>query len=201
MSAHRDEEFTPGTLEVVVGKARDVATRYSVLLERLAAARDGTLYLLGAVGTTATLSGLRAALNADCGAEFLVSGVRASDGERGGDVRRVGREPDFGYSCHVHHLGHGHVHALFRSRAPGFLAVVSDEAIYAELKRPRYTTPILRPWVPAIAERLRSTGRLAPLYCLRCAAALMTATSDDLDAIVSAGIRDESLPFRELAVI
>jgi hypothetical protein len=196
------DDLPMGKLRVLVGKRGSEPTQLDFAVSRMAAARNGTLYLLEVVGASQSINGLRACLNANVTADFAIEDVRASSGNGGsGNIRTFYREPDHGYACYATHLGHGHHHALFLSRVPGFLPVVSDESIYNELKKPHLTTPILRSWIGPIADALKAGQKLEPLYCFNCQCALITATTDDLDRIVSAGVKDESMPMRELVTV
>ena len=48
-------------------------------------------------------------------------------------------------------------HALILTKAPGFIKIVTDETIWQELTDIRFTTPVLRTWVPYISKEM-STG-------------------------------------------
>lgn len=191
------EEPEPlGTLTVTVGKVRDVQTVTRLRVGSLAADKTGHIYLLGVVAHLDTIKGLRACLNADVTAFFELKGVAVTDGIETHRARGLQRL-DAGYSVHVAHLGHGQHHALFQTRDPSFLNVVSDESLFRALKGETYTTPILRSWIPYVRQRLEALGLLAPLWCLDCRCARLTATTADLDAIVSDGAKHDILKFRE----
>jgi hypothetical protein len=53
-----------------------------------------------------------------------------------------------GYRIDAHRLGLGSIHALFTCRQQGFLPNDSDDALWQELKQERFTTPLLRGWLP-----------------------------------------------------
>lgn len=196
-----EADFTPGELTVVVGK--DNPTQYRLLIDRLAIDKAGTCYLLGCVGDAGAIKSLRAALHPSAGvtAAFAVEGVRAENpAGNGGRVKGLAREPS-GYTLDLAALGHRRHHALFRSRAPGFLAVADDETLWGVLRRPAFTTPLLRHWVGPIADALRGGDLLRPLYGFRARSALLSAATADLDAIVTAGVVAGTLTFREFDVI
>ncbi len=193
-----DEEFTLGTLSVLVGKQGTEQTSLEFRVSRMAATPDdATMYLLEVVGASQSINALRACLNSDVTCTFTTRGMRFTNGRRNGEYKGFYREEEHGYSAHAVHLGHGHNHALFLSRAPGFLPVVSPESIYAELKKPHHTTPILRSWIDKIEQRLRLADKLEPLFCFRCDCARITATTADLDKIVSEGVKDSTFLMTE----
>ncbi len=76
-----------------------------------------------------------------------------------GDVR-----PSLGgYRLDTHRLGFGSVHALFTCRQPGFLPNDSDDALWQELKQERFTTPLLRGWLPVHPQRAGAQEPAHPL--------------------------------------
>ncbi len=199
-----DEGTKYGTIEVRTGKeakySKYTVPDYTLAVDRLAAARDGTLYMVSVIGTQGTVKGLRAILNTGAAtARLKLEDVRVGDGKDSGEARVVTPPEGVRYEFHPHSLGFDNFHALFLSRAPGFLPCVSDESVWRELKRPEYNTPILRSWVPEITRRLKAEGLLVPLFCYRAECALINATNDDLDGIVSAGVRSGKMKFRENA--
>ncbi len=195
------EDFEMGRLTVTVGKASDIPSVYTLEVDRLAARKDGEMYLLSVVGPAGAVKGLRACMNANVTVELALDGLHVEDDSgRGGRANAVRREAEKGYALSLVQLGHGHYHALFTSRQPGFLRTVDDESLFAALTEPVFTTPILRAWVGPIAAQLKDAGLLVPLYGFRCRCALLTATTFDLDAIVSAGVQDGTLRFEEFAI-
>ena len=69
----------------------------------------------------------------------------------------------WGYRVDAHRLGFGSVHALFTCRQPGFLPNDSDDALWQELKQERFTTPLLRSWLPHIRKELETQEPARPL--------------------------------------
>jgi hypothetical protein len=180
---------------IKVGKFEQDWTRFSVLIDRMAVDQHCISYLLGCVAPAMNLKALRAALNS--GGDIPVSielpdstlRVERPEQANGAVLRQAHPEGEFGYSTKAAHLGHGRHHALFLSRSPGFLPVGDPESLWRELSSTRYTTPILRNWVPTLSEQLKKEGLLEPLYVtegLTCHRLL--ATTADLDRIVSESI-------------
>ena len=69
------------------------------------------------------------------------------------------------------------------------MKIVSDETIWQELTDTRFTTPILREWVPYIAREMRSREILEEAHCFNCNCGYMSATTQSLDEIVSEGLK------------
>ena len=98
-----------------------------------------------------------------------------------------------GYRVHTHKLGYGMAHALFITRMPGFMKVVTEESLWQELNDVRFTTPILREWVPYIETTLRYEERLEDAHPFNCKCGILTATTQSLDKIVSEGLQQREL--------
>jgi hypothetical protein len=95
-----------------------------------------------------------------------------------------------GYLCYQHKLGYGMAHAIFVSKAPGFMLVMSEPALWQELKSTRFTTPLLREWMPYVEAGLRAVNRLEDAHCYGCLCGLLTATTQKLDEIVIDGLKE-----------
>ena len=89
-----------------------------------------------------------------------------------------------GYRIDAHRLGFGSIHALFICRQQGFLPNDSDDALWQELKQERFTTPLLRGWLPYVRKELELKSLLSRCHTLDCTCCILTATSADLDSIV-----------------
>jgi hypothetical protein len=84
-------------------------------------------------------------------------------------------------------------HLLMVSKKIGLLPSVDEQRVWQELRSDRYTTPILRQWVPFIIDRLTEVGRLRRLGGFGHNAGLLTASCIDLDNIVSRGLKYKQL--------
>ena len=82
------------------------------------------------------------------------------------------------------------LHAIFTCRQPGFLLNDSDDALWQELKQERFTTPLLRGWLPHIRKELEIKSLLSRCHTLECTCSILTATSADLDSIVESGLKN-----------
>ena len=95
-----------------------------------------------------------------------------------------------GYRIDAHRLGFGSLHAIFTCRQPGFLLNDSDDALWQELKQERFTTPLLRAWLPHLRKELETKNLLQRCHTFDCNGSILTATSADLDAIVESGLKN-----------
>ncbi len=94
-----------------------------------------------------------------------------------------------GYHVYTHKLGHGLAHAVFITKAPGFMMVVTEESLWQELNTTRFTTPILREWIPFIDRKLREISRLENAHVYECQCGILTSTTTKLDEIVIDGLK------------
>ena len=95
-----------------------------------------------------------------------------------------------GIRIDAHRLGFGSIHALFTCRQQAFLPNDSDDALWQELKQERFTTPLLRGWLPYIRKEMELKNLLARCHTLECTCCVLTATSADLDSIVEFGLKN-----------
>lgn len=163
----------------------------AVKFDRLAISGRGELLLVSLFAEAQRVKAIRAIL---CG------GAKATANAAGIKVNRPGQENYYahtpgrlnpsveGYQVWTHKLGFGLVHALFITRTPGFMKVVTEESLWQELKGSRFTTPILRPWMPHIESRLREKDLLEDAHVFNCNCGIMSANTKHLDEIVSEGL-------------
>jgi hypothetical protein len=184
--------------------AGDDMTWPTVKFDRLAVGDRGDLLLVSVVAPTQIVKGIRGYLNTAKKGTITATGIRvrqASEPEGvDSDAGNLWKLPD-GYSTETHRLQFGMAHAMFVSRSPGFLKSVSEEALWQELSSARFSTPLLRSWMPWITRELMERQLLVEAHCYRCSCGVLQATSADLDAIVSDGLKQGSLLIRrQLAV-
>ncbi|MEJ7636412.1 MAG: hypothetical protein WKF75_00090, partial [Singulisphaera sp.] len=153
-------------------------------------------------GPTAIVAGIRAYLNTNKKVTITASGAdvkRASapshHRRNPGNVARVVE----GYRTEFHKVDYGAAHAVFITKSPGFLLSTEEEAIWQELNTDRFTTPLLRAWMPWLMKTLAKSKLLVEAECYRCKCGELTCTTSDLDALVGAGIKEGHLKFEEVA--
>ena len=93
-----------------------------------------------------------------------------------------------GYLCYQHKIGYGLAHAVFVTKSPGFIMIVTEETLWRELNTTRFTTPILRQWMPYIEKALRDCNRLEDAHVFNCHCGYLSATTAKLDEIVVQGL-------------
>ena len=65
--------------------------------------------------------------------------------------------------------------------------------LWQELKQERFTTPLLRGWLPHIRKELELKSLLTRCHTLDCTCCILAATSIDLDSIVEFGLKNGSI--------
>ena len=168
----------------------------AVPFDKLAITGRGELLLLSIFTDQVRVKAIRAIL---CG------GAKAIANASGVQVNKPGN-PDWmanipgrltphaeGYQVFTHKLGYGMAHALFMTRMPGFMKVVTEESLWQELNSPRFTTPVLREWIPYIESTLRFEDRLEDAHVFGCRCGVLTATTQSLDKIVTEGLQQQEL--------
>ncbi len=170
--------------------------------DRLAVGASGALMFISLIGPTAIVAGIRAYLNTNKKVTILATGVEIKRASAQAHYRRnpgnVSRAAD-GYRTEHHKVEYGAAHALFITKAPGFLLSTEEEAVWQELNTDRFTTPLLRGWMPWIMKALKAKKFLVEAECYRCQCGELTCATSDLDVIVGEGIVGGHLKFVEAA--
>lgn len=101
-----------------------------------------------------------------------------------------------GYMLQHHKMQFGNHHALFISKDPNFLVQLSPDSLWAALSSPRFTTPLLREWMPWVTAQLIKEGLLKECRCFRAVSGVLRMKdSAPLDEIVTKGIQSGELKF------
>lgn len=101
------------------------------------------------------------------------------------------------YRIYRHRMSYGMWHMLAVAKHDGLLTESSHESLWRALQRDSFTTPMLREWVPYVKEQLITRGLLMPLRMFNCNASILTANDEELDKIVSYGVRFDHLKLEE----
>ena len=162
------------------------------------------MLLASLVAPTQIVKGIRGWLNTNKKGTVVATGAKVKKSHEEEyyehDPGTLWKLPD-GYRTESHRLSYGLAHALFVTRTPGFLKSISEEALWQELTSTRFTTPILRSWMPWVTRQLQERELLVEADAYRCRCGVLQATTADLDGIVSDGIKEGRLLIkRELAV-
>ena len=158
------------------------------------------LLTLSVVGTDTAIKAIRAMLwEPPCSVDFYLSRPD-EDGDGWTTTRfekhRNGGRSFLGYECRTARLDNHCVHLVAKAKLDGLLADVSDTALWAELNSDRYTTPLIRPWVPAIRARLLKEELLVEGSGHNTNAGVLLADSDSLDVVVSEGVRGGAMTMK-----
>src|SRR5262245_17634894 len=150
------------------------------------ALHDGSIQVVSIMGAESAAKGLAAILHSDGKAAFRI------DAESVPYYQEFDKEKD-GYSVYKHRASLNHWHFVAISKRKGLLTCMDESRIWAELRSERFTTPLLRSWAPYIVEQLKEHELLEPLEGFGCDAGMLTADSDELDQIVTEGLRNRDI--------
>ena len=148
--------------------------------------KSNTIFVVSIAGPENSIKVIAAGLQANVKAEFRPV---FPDGREFYRTERF----DGKYRTFKHKLGLNAWHLLAVAQAPGLLPALSDESLWRELSGPRYTTPLLKAWIPWLRKRLIEEDCLSPLEAFGCQAALLKLADSELDALVEEGIVNGSL--------
>jgi hypothetical protein len=162
------------------------------------ALHEDKLVFISLVAFSQDVKAIRAALAAGLASPMWLKNVTLSKDGESSVPGSVSPSPG-GYRIDAHRLGLGSIHALFTCRQQGLLPNDSDEALWQELKQERFTTPLLRGWLPYVRKELELKSVLARCHTLDCTCCILTATSADLDSIVESGLKHGLISIQEEA--
>ena len=139
-----------------------------------------TLLVASFAGPATAVKAVAAILQGDTGCEFSVD-----------DCSPVWRANKYkkGYRVHRTRLALDLWHYVAVVKADNFMLSVSDEALWQVLKSAKYTTPLLRRWVPWLRAELTQLGHIRQANCWQCSVAGLALSTQQLDEIVSDGIK------------
>lgn len=145
------------------------------------------LLFVSAVGSESAVKAARALLCGGNGtAKIEIGGMNRWFSSR---IKRAAE----GYKVHMTKLAPHVVHMVAVAKAAGLMTAFSEEALWNELRSERYTTPVLRHWVPWIMTKLKETYGLGSVTQAGCSCGLLRLDDDGLDKLVSAGIKQGHL--------
>jgi hypothetical protein len=97
------------------------------------------------------------------------------------------------YSAAVTKLAPGVIHLVALAKIPGLMPNMSDDHLWAELSGPRYTTPLLRTWIPRLKESMVGGGEIVVAKGFMATVGVLKTESEALDELVSQGVRERVL--------
>jgi hypothetical protein len=161
---------------------------------------DGRIMLLSAAGSATQVKSLVAALRSKARVTFHPEMPPREVVYQDGEIRHErdfhcwkSRRYDSGYRVYRTRLDGDYWHVLLVADVEGFLPILDEDTLWQELRDVRFTTPLLREWVPWLMERMRAERLLVPLEQAGCKAGWLRATTEQLDELVSHGVKGGAL--------
>jgi hypothetical protein len=149
------------------------------------------LLLLSATGPDTAAKAVRAALyQPDIPAQFILGGDNA---EQMTKARTAFDGKAVSYSAAVAKLAPGVVHLVALARLPGLMPDMSDDHLWTELSGPRYTTPLLRSWIPWLKQAMTEGGGIVVAGGMASTVGVLNTEPGDLDTLVMQGVKEGHL--------
>ena len=146
------------------------------------------LLLLSATGPDTAVKSVRATLyQPDVEAEFL---LEMDNTERMLKARSTYDGKPMTYSAAVTKLAPGVIHLVALAKIPGLMPNMSDDHLWAELTGARYTTPLLRAWIPWLKATMAQGGGIVVANGFSSAVGVLKTEPDELDALVTLGVKE-----------
>ena|GEM_PF-1834013 len=147
--------------------------------------RQPTLIALSAAGATTAVKAVRALLHQP--------NIKAALKVHLNEYRDTELVRAASYRTRMTGIGSGTCHLVASAVIPGLLTDNSDAALWAELTSNRFTTPLLKDWMDYLKARLEEERLLRESRGHNNRAVMLTADTDDLDAIVSQALKANAL--------
>ena len=159
------------------------------------------LLMLSATGPDTAIKSVRATLyQPDVEAEFLLDGDDMTQTMVKARIVFMGVPAT--YSAAVTKLAPGVIHLVALARIPGLVPDVSEDHLWVELTSPRYTTPLLRSWIPWLKGVMAQGGGIIIGDGFASAVGVLRTEPDELDALVTLGVKEGHLRLvRESSVV
>ena len=164
--------------------------------DKLALSKDGSILMLSVIAEANYIKAIRSILNGGAKAKIMATeGKVCRPDHQVPNYRNPEdcRPTDENYVSYVHRLDYGLCHAMFVTKMDGFMPVFTEEPLWRELQKPRFTTPILREWLPFIRESLYQRDLLRFAESFGCKPGILLANTEQLDEVVSSGVRDGAI--------
>ena len=160
--------------------------------------RYSTIVLASVAGPQTAVKSFAAALNENCKLKVNVDGFEIVDAD--GSAEPVHRWRDFErvsgqgkYKCTMHRLGYNYVQCTARLKDPRLTPSLTEEVLWSQLRSNRFTTPLLKDWVPWLMRAMLAAGHLQKLPAFQCQPGFLTLDDAGLDGLVSQGISEGHL--------
>jgi hypothetical protein len=160
------------------------------------------IVLVSVAGPQTAVKSLLAALNQNVRLEVSVWEGADNDGRplpRYSRFTRMGSQGS--YRIATHRLGFHAVHATAVLKHEALLPALTPEAVWNALSSRRFTTPVLREWVPWLMRQMEAEGELVALPAFQCRPGLLRLDDAGLDAHVSRGLKQGELEIPRKGVL
>jgi hypothetical protein len=97
------------------------------------------------------------------------------------------------YSAAVSKLAPGVIHLVAVARIPGLMPNMSDDHLWTEFSGSRYTTPLLRSWMPWLKQAMTKNQSIVVAKGFGTEVGVLKAEPDELDDLVSKGVKGRHL--------
>lgn len=204
----KPEEIKFGKLELAVrsrsalGEAK-LSQYDQIQVYRAALGNDDKIHLLDVIAPSGEIQALRAALG-----KSVNSGMKFYGCSPIGQYRNP-EKCEHGYRFHMETVGGRMggkqlVHFIAISNQAGFMPYVTPDSLAKCLGSNAFTTPFLCPavhgdgvpdWMPYITEKLAERKTLTYLDSFNCNAAILLQRENEIENIISTGVKDKSLPW------
>ncbi len=145
------------------------------------------LLLLSATGPDTAVKSARATLyQPDVAAEFILDGDNSQQMVK---ARATFDGKPVSYHAAVMKLAPGVIHLVALANIPGLMPDMSDDHLWAELSSPRYTTPLLRGWIPWLKDAMVEGDGIVVAQGLSSAVGVLKTEPDELDDLVASGVK------------
>ena len=210
MSSYNDDDYEDDDSDEPIAQkfgkvslVNNMGGDFSLQLVSFAKSNDDNAMLISAIGASTSVKSFSAVL-LDKTVKVGVS-VRA-DGFSSYGGRYA--KSEHGYEAYKWRIDGNWWHLLAMSKDPKFIPYHDDNALWERFTSNKFTTPIIREWMPFILDKLRFgservSGRLRPLQecsCFNCQSAMLNADDEYLDKIVSDGIKTNQIKIPSKAV-
>lgn len=146
---------------------------------------DDQMLLLSVVGPETSVKALTAGLRSSAQDQRRIEYT-----VHVGDINRtnLARCPA-GYRIYRTKMGYDLWHVLCLAQREGFMPVMTEQTVWQLLQNDKFTTPLLREWVPWLYKKMKERANVIPLTQHGCQAGLLLTDNATLDELVSEGIK------------
>ena len=149
------------------------------------------LLLLSATGPDTAAKAVRATLyQPDIQATFSLT---TGDTEQMIKARTAFDGKPVTYGAAIAKLAPGVVHLVALAKSPGLMPNMSDDHLWTELSGPRYTTPLLRSWIPWLKQAMTKDSGIVVAEGMASTVGVLNTEPGDLDELVMQGVKEGHL--------